>query len=251
MRNQRARLGSDLAALNAETAIDTMWAITVRAGKNRDRAPDGDRNIQRGAAFDQRVTNPAHRMRTVSIAVRMAPGIIRRPGNGHLQFELLVVGLDVCVGDGPVSAHAIARIDLEVGGMQPGSERRPVDRATANALAAVIGAQRQRISSPGDARLSPVELVGAGLIADPVALRIPEWPRFQAHDVEACAGQPLQQHAAGRADADDHVVDLLIVSETPHRQVNRLQRTDHVLVADCEPFKSAQEWLLQCVPPLP
>ena len=84
MRNQRARLGSHLAALQAETTIDTMWPVTVRAGKDRDRAPDGDRNIQRGAALDQGITNPAHRVRTISIAVRMAPGIIRRPRNWHL-----------------------------------------------------------------------------------------------------------------------------------------------------------------------
>ena len=103
-----------------------------------------------------------------------------------------------------------------------------MDRPAPNALAAVIGSQRQRISSTGDPWLSPVEILGASLIADPIALRIPERPRFQAHNVEPCARQPLHQHAAGRTDAYDRIVHLLIVPETPHRQVNRLQRTQHV-----------------------
>ena len=47
-----AGLCADLAALNAEAAIDAVRAVAVRAGENRDRAADGDGNAERGAALD-------------------------------------------------------------------------------------------------------------------------------------------------------------------------------------------------------
>ena len=83
-------------------------------------------------------------------------------------------------------------------------------RAAADAFAAVVGAQRERVVAAGDAQVLPVELVRACLVADPVALRVPERPGFEPHDAEARAREPLQQHAARRADADDEVIHLLV-----------------------------------------
>ena len=95
MGDQRAGLRADLAALNAEAAIDAVRAVAVRAGENGDRAADGDGNVERGAAFDQRVADAAHGMRAIGIAMRMAPRIVSRAGDGHFQFELLVIGPEI------------------------------------------------------------------------------------------------------------------------------------------------------------
>ena len=139
MGHQGACFGADFAALQAETTIDTVGAIAMGAGQDRNRAANAYRDIQRGAAFDECVSNTAHGMRPVGIAMRMTPRIVRRPGDGHFQFELLVVRLDVGIRNRPVCAHTIARIHIEVRGMEPRGKCRPVDRAAAYALTTVVG----------------------------------------------------------------------------------------------------------------
>ena len=91
VRDEGAGLRADLAALDAEAAVDAVRAVAVGAGEDGDRATDGDRDVERCAALDESVADAAHRVRTIGVAVRMAPGIVGRPGNRHLQFELLVV----------------------------------------------------------------------------------------------------------------------------------------------------------------
>ena len=101
-------------------------------------------------------------------------------------------------------------VDLEIRRMKARGECRPVHGAAAHAFAAVIRAQRERIFAAGDAQIFPVEIVRAGLVADPIALRIPERTRFHADHSKTGAREPLQQHAAGRADADDHVIHFFV-----------------------------------------
>ena len=102
--------------------------------------------------------------------------------------------------------------------MQARGERGPVHRPAAHALAAVVGPEGERIAPAGDPRILPVQPVRAGLVADPVALRLPKRARFQSDDAEAGAGQALQQHAARRTDADDEVVDAFGLVVTTHRR---------------------------------
>ena len=139
MCDESAGLCSYLASLNTEAAIDAMRSVSMGTREDGHRAADGDRNIQRRAALDQRVPRSPHRMRPVGIPMRMAPRIISRAGHGHLKLQLFVVGQDVCIGDRPVCANSIARIHFEVRRMKSRCKRRPVNRSTANALATVVG----------------------------------------------------------------------------------------------------------------
>jgi hypothetical protein len=97
-------------------------------------------------------------MRTIGMAVRLAPGIVSRAGDRHLPLKQFVVRLDVCVIDGPVDTDAILRVDLEVGGMEAGHKRSPVNGASADALAAIVRAQRKRILATCNAQVVPVEV---------------------------------------------------------------------------------------------
>lgn len=114
MRDQRAGLGANLAALDAEAAINAVWAISMRAGQDGHWSADRDGNIQRCASLDQGIAHAAHGMRTVDVTVRVAPGIIGRTCDRHLQFELLIVRAKDAVVDGPIGADAVARVNLEV-----------------------------------------------------------------------------------------------------------------------------------------
>ena len=251
MGDQRAGLGAHFAALDAEAAIDAVRAVAVRAGENGNRAADRHRDVERGAALDQRVADAAHRMRPVGIAVRMAPGIIRGPGDRHFQFELLIVGLNVFVGDGPVGADAIARVDLEVGRVKPRRERGPVHRAAAHALAAVVRAEGQRIGAAGDARIVPVELCEPASSLTQSRSVSQNGPASKPNHVEAGAGQALQQHAAGRAHADDHVIHFFVFAEPPHGHVDRSATGPSMCLPGRRSFKAPKMRLFQCVPPLP
>ncbi len=122
MRDQRARLRAYLAALNTKSAIDAMRTIAMRTGKDRHRSADGDRNIQRSAAFDKGITYPPIGW-AVGIAMRMTPRIVGGARYRHLQLELFVVRAKNVVGNRPIRAYAIARIHFEVGGVQTGVKR--------------------------------------------------------------------------------------------------------------------------------
>src|SRR5919201_1407406 len=113
--------------------------------------------------------------------------------------------------------------------MEARREGCPVHGAAPNTPAAVVFPQRERVLSPGNAQIIPVQLVRAGLIADPVALGVPEGAGVEAHDAEAGLGQPLQHHTPARAEADDAEVYLLVVWVAAHRGVDLLDRPQHVL----------------------
>jgi hypothetical protein len=115
--------------------------------------------------------------------MRMSPGIVGWACHGHFELKQLVVGFDVGVVDRPIDTHAITRVNLEIGGMEPGCERCPMYRTSADALSAVICSEGQWVGAPGDARLRPVEIVRTGFIANPVAFCIPEGPSFQSDHV--------------------------------------------------------------------
>jgi hypothetical protein len=122
-----------------------------------------------------------------------------------------------------------------------------MNRATANASATIIGAKCQRIPPTGDAQLIPIQIVRARFIADPIALGIPERTGFESDHAESRTGQPLQQHAACRPNADYAEVYLLIIFVTAHGQVNVLDGPEHVLVLGR--FEGAKKRRFQCVPP--
>ena len=93
-----------------------MGAVPVRTGQDRDRPANRDRNIQSGAATDERIANAAHRVGSVSVAVGVAPRVIRWSCDRHFQFQLLIIRTDIFVADGPVDAHAVAGMNFKIGG---------------------------------------------------------------------------------------------------------------------------------------
>ena len=209
MGNQCALLCPHLAALDTKAAIDAMRPVAVRTGKNGDGAANADRNAQFGASLNKDVAARAHGMRTVGIAMRVAPGKIRGPGNGNFFFEQLVIGFQNLIRKRPVGSNTILCVNAKIRGMQPGRERRPVNRSAAHPLPAVVCAQGQRMLASGDPQIVPVKLVRSSFIADPIAFGIPERTGLQADDAETCAGEPLQQNTAGRTHSHDAVVHLL------------------------------------------
>ncbi len=220
--------GSDLAALDAEAAVDAVRTVAVGGGEDGDGAPGGDGDAEFGAAFDEGVADAAHGMRGVGVSVRLAPGVVGGAGDGHFLFEEFVVGFDVVVGDGPVGAEAVAGVDLEVGRVEAWGEGGPVDGASADAAAAIVFAEGDGVIAAGDAEIVPVELVGSGLVGDPVALRIPEGAGLEADDVEAGAGEALEEDAAGGTDADDREVDEVVVLKASLGDLDFLERAQGV-----------------------
>ena len=98
--------------------------------------------------------------------------------------------------------------------------------AATNAFAAIVRAKRERILAAGDALVFPVKLVRTGLVTDPIALGIPKRSGFHAQHLEAGASQPLEQHAARRPDADDHIIHFLARRMAMHRKVDALHRPE-------------------------
>ena len=87
--DQRAGLGVDLAALQAEPAVDAVRAVPEPAVGDRDR-PDPGRDAGGGRAAEEDLPVAGHRVRVVRVAVRVTPGPVL-PGDGQFGLELLVV----------------------------------------------------------------------------------------------------------------------------------------------------------------
>ena len=66
------------------------------------------------------------------------------------------------------------------------------------------------------ALVGPVQVRRAFLVGDPVAVGIPERAALEHDDPPAGAGQPLGEHAAAGAAADDQQVDLVVVAVARH-----------------------------------
>src|SRR3569833_2887749 len=130
-------------------------------------------------------------MGAIWIAVRMSPRKVSWARDGHLEFQLLIVGTQSFVPKGPISAQTIARVDFEIGWMKPGREGSPMNRSTSNSFAAVIGAESERIRTAGDAKIFPVKFVRTGFVTNPVPLRIPERTGFESYDTVSSTAQPL------------------------------------------------------------
>ena len=97
-----------------------------------------------------------------------------------------------------------------------------MDGASANAFAAIVGAERERVLAAGDAEIVPVEIVRAGFVGDPLAFGVPEWACLEANYFEACARKSLQKNATCRTHANDGVVDEVGILEAARRQCDLL-----------------------------
>src|SRR5665213_1924038 len=167
-------------------------------------------------------------MRSVGITMRIAPRIVRRAGDGELQFHELVIRLEVRIRHGPVDPDPVYRMDTEIGGMQSRGERCPVNGSSSHPLTAVVRSKRQRVLTAGDPHVVPIEVMGSLLVTDPITLGVPERTGIEANHSKSGPCQPLQQHAPSGADTHDDVVYFLRFGEALHWAVDSLDRTEHV-----------------------
>src|SRR3954468_5320673 len=79
----------------------------------------------------------------------------------------------------------------------------------ADALTRVVLSQLDRVVAADDPLVGPVERVRALLVADPVAVRVPERALLEHAALPACASQTLREHEPASAGADDEQVDGL------------------------------------------
>ena len=212
--DQRRGFGVDLAALEAEAAVDAVRPVAEAAVGDGDGTGFGD-DAERAGAAQEDLAVAACGVRAVRVGMRVAP----RPalaGDGELGFDVVVVGLQVVVAEGPVGAGAVAGEGFEVAGVQPRGIAGVVDHRPADAAAGVVRAERHRVVAGDDARLGPVQVVRAGLVANPVLVRVPERAGVQGGDAPAAARQPLRERGAARATANDDQVELVGVGEAAH-----------------------------------
>ena len=212
--DQRGRLGVDLAALQAEPAVDAVRPVAEPAVGDGHRADPGLDAGLAGAA-QEHLAVAAHRVRPVRVGVRVAPRPVLA-GDRQLLLDLLVVGPQVGVADRPVRADPVVGPGGEVTGVEPRRVAGVVHHRPAHAPARVVRAERHRVSAVDHPRLGPVQVVRARLVADPVGVGIPERPGVQRDDPPAPAGHPLRERGPARAAAHDGQVDLVAVGEPAH-----------------------------------
>ena len=151
----------------------------------------------------------------VRVAVRVAPRPVL-PGDRQFLFEQLVERLEVGVVDRPVRADPVVGERREVRRVKAGGVAGVVHHRSADPAPGVVRAQRDRVGAADLARLGPVQGVRAAFVGDPVGVGVPERAGVQADDPPAGPGQPLGEHAAAGAGADDHQVDLVVVGVAAH-----------------------------------
>jgi hypothetical protein len=78
VRYQGALFSANFATLNAETPVDAVWPIAVRACEDRHGAADAHPDAQPRAALDQDVSAAAHGMRAVRCNMRDSLSVTER-----------------------------------------------------------------------------------------------------------------------------------------------------------------------------
>ena len=212
--DERGRLGVHLAALQAETPVDAVRPVTEPAVGDGHR-PHPGLDAQRAGPAQEDLAVSAHRVRPVGVAVRVAPRPAL-PRDRQFLLDLLVVGAQLRIGQRPVGAHPVTRVGGEVARVETRGVPGVVHHRAADPAAGVVRAHRDRIGPADHPRVGPVQPVRAGLVTDPVRVRVPERARVQGRDPPARPGQPLQQYRAACPAAHDDQVDLIGVREPPH-----------------------------------
>ena len=214
MRDEGARLGVDLAALQAEPAVDAVRPVAQPAVGDGDRA-DPHVDAEGASSPHRQLRSGAHGMRRMRVAVPVAPRPVL-PRDGQLLLQVLVVRAHVLVRQRPVRPDAVVREGREVTRVEARGVARVVHGRAADTATAVVAAEGDWVLTRDDARLCPVEVVAAGLVGDPVAVGIPERPRVEPHDPPAGACEPLQEDRPTGAASHDDQVDLVVVIEASH-----------------------------------
>ena len=222
------------AAAAALAAVMARGAPVVRLGQDRQPRRD-DRDVQLlGRLLDQQLV-AARRGRRQKNAVRLVRQVLRRSEDADQPIDLVVVRLQIVVGDRPVVAQAVERAAPEIVRSEPQRNAAPVVRAAADhprpeplpgvAGRVGVGLPVERPASERGVELSEVPLgsrpaaalrvVGPGE-HERVGDRVPIGARFQHDDVRAGFGQDFRGHAAARARSDDAYVENRAVVNDLH-----------------------------------
>lgn len=89
-------------------------------------------------------------------------------------------------------------------------------RLSADTFAAVICAKRDRVLTPRDAQVVPVQLVRSGFVAHPIAFSVAQWAGVETDYIETSARESLQEHAARRPNPHDADIYFLVAPEAAH-----------------------------------
>src|SRR6185437_2281293 len=191
VRDERAGLGVDFAALQAETAVDAVRTVAEPAVGDGYRAYPGlDAGGSRTALKDLTVATGG--MGGVRIAVRIPPWPVLA-GDGQFRFDGFGVGPERAVIDRPVSADTVTAEGVEVGRVEARRVAGVVHHRAADAAAGVVGSERHWIASADLSRLRPEEAMGTPLVADPISVGIPEGSGIEAHDLPPGTRETLGQ----------------------------------------------------------
>ena len=212
--DQRGCLGVDLAALQAESPVDAMRAVAEPTVRNGDWS-NLRRDAQLPGAAQEHLPVAADRVRAVGVAVWVTPGPVF-PRDRQFLLDRPVVRQQVTVTERPVGAHPVLGEGLEVAGMEAGGVAGVVHHGTADPAPGVVRAEWHRVGPRDHPGLGPVQVMGRGLVTEPVRVRVPERAGVQRGHPPAGPGQPLQQHRASRPAAHDDQVDLIRIGELPH-----------------------------------
>src|SRR3981189_2969136 len=133
--------GGPPAAASALSAVMTGWAAVERLGENRhSRRNARDTNFVAGALEDHFAATWLGRR--LEDPVGAAGVFFLRPEHADVAFDLVVVGSNVLVGDGPILAKAVASPGSKIHGREAQCDAAPVIRASAHNAGAQPGELR-------------------------------------------------------------------------------------------------------------
>ena len=224
--DQRALLGVGRAAGDAEAAIDAGMGAAARRREGGDRG-FGPADAHRLAAFDEGQRGGVHLVRAVWVArAARAPGVGDRAGDRQRLLDLAVVAPHLAPVERPVEAVAHLGAGLEPLRAEAQRHHGEVHGAAADRLAAVVGAELDRVVAVTDAVVGPVELGLLALVGGEVLQRAEIWSGVEGDDGEAGLGELAGERAAAGAGADDDEVHPLVLAVFAHR--DPAARGEHV-----------------------
>ena len=208
----RAGLGGDAATLVAGAAIDARLPdapLRLSAVLRHQRSRRIDRhNAQLRAAARHRVGGRIAQHGRQFVTPRRVPGIAGRTRHADAPLDCLDIMGQFGMRDRPVLAVATERAQPKVPRIGARAEGAPMQRRSADAHAAVVGAERGGVGTAAQPFLHPVN-VGRQLVGD-MLVRTKGATGFQHDDRDARLCQPRRQRCAAGSAADDHDVDRII-----------------------------------------
>ena len=189
--DQRAGLCVDLAALQAEPAVDAVRPVAEAAVGDGDRPhPHRCRAPRRRAARSTRCRPPGGGCAGSGAGrptASPAPPRAARPRSAGSR----AAGRRSSIGQS--APDPVGAAGVEVRRVKPRHVARVMHHRPADAAPGVVGAQRHRVGAADLAGVGPEQHVRSAFVADPVGVGIPERAGVQPTTRPPGPGQPLRQ----------------------------------------------------------